>query len=103
MRLPGHKVRNILRSEEMLLGCKSKLQVEYPCTWLYKIIGMDIDEINRAIAEVVGAAECCVSYSNTSKTGKYHSVNLEITVRDEAHRTLIYTELKNHSLIKMVL
>lgn len=29
---------------------KKKLQLEYPCPWVYKIIGTDADEMRRAVA-----------------------------------------------------
>jgi putative lipoic acid-binding regulatory protein len=32
---------------------KRKVQLEYPCPWVYKIIGPDEDKMQRAVAEII--------------------------------------------------
>lgn len=82
---------------------KQKLELEYPCTWVYKLIGPDQDLLRKAIAEVVQGRECTVSLSNSSRTGKYHCLNLEITVHSEEDRAVNHQALKNHPDVTMVL
>ena len=75
----------------------------YPCQWLYKVIGSDQEQLQRAINQVVQDISCSITLSNSSKTGKYHCLNLEITVRNEEERNHIYTALKEHPDVKIVL
>lgn len=83
--------------------CQAKPDIEYPCPWLFKVIGFDRREIEKAIAETVGETEISVAASKSSGGGEYHSVNLEMEVIDEAHRDSIYTNLSAHVAIKVVL
>ncbi|MEL6821584.1 MAG: DUF493 domain-containing protein [Calditrichota bacterium] len=78
-------------------------EMEYPCKWTYKVIGMDAFEMRQAIADIVGEKEHAISVSNHSATGKYTSLNLEIVVDSEEQRTEYFTNLTQHAAIKMVL
>jgi len=77
--------------------------MEYPCRWTYKIIGSDSRETKEAIEKIVEGQDYTITPSNISKTGRYHSLNLEVLVDDEGHRTGIYDKLRNHPAVKMVL
>ncbi|TFG89962.1 MAG: DUF493 domain-containing protein [Syntrophobacterales bacterium] len=77
--------------------------LEYPCRWAYKVIGSDKGEMEKAIGEIVQGCACTITPSNTSKTGKYHCLNLEMLVDDEGHRTGVYDRLRGHPAVKMVL
>jgi putative lipoic acid-binding regulatory protein len=79
-----------------------KPDITYPCVWLYKVIGEDGTAITQAI-KAVCPVTISISHSNTSSSGKYCSLNVEIEVADEATRLAIYQNLKNHFAIKMVL
>lgn len=80
-----------------------RLILEYPCVWLYKVIGSDPDQIRAAIAEVIQGSDCIITHSNSSESGKYHCLNLEINVFSEENRNQIYLSLVNHPDIKMIL
>ena len=80
-----------------------KLQLDYPCLWTYTIIGSIHDDIRRAIAEVIGDADHSLTFSHNSKTGRYLSLNLQMTVYDETQRVGIYHSLCNQRAIKLVL
>jgi len=82
---------------------KRKVQLEYPCPWVYKIIGPDADEMKLAVAEIIGNLAYKVSPSHSSKTSKYQSLNVELSVESEAQRTTLYEALKAHRTIKLVL
>lgn len=82
---------------------KQKIEIDYPCLWLYKIIGCGEDEIKAAVREIMGEAEHSLQHSNTSRTGKYISFNLEVTVPSEEARNFFFAALREHPSIKMVL
>jgi len=82
---------------------KQKLQLDYPCPWVYKIIGPDEEALHRAVSEVVRDRTCKVSLSRTSEEGKYHCLNVELSVESEGHRQDVYEQLKCHPAVKIVL
>jgi uncharacterized protein len=82
---------------------KEKLHLEYPCLWVYKIIGADENEIKSAVAEIIRDRQCKISLSRQSNTAKYTCLNVELTVESEAQRTALYEALKAHRAIKLVL
>ena len=81
----------------------STYKLVYPCEWLYKVIGSDKEQLHQAITHVIKDSSCSITPSNSSKTGKYHCLNLEITVQNEEERNLIYEALKEHPQVKLVL
>ena len=82
---------------------KQNLQLEYPCTWVYKIIGYNKAEMQIAVAEIIRTCEYKISDSRSSETAKYHCLNVELTVGSESQRTALYEALKAHRAVKMVL
>ncbi|MCD6585083.1 MAG: DUF493 domain-containing protein [Desulfobacteraceae bacterium] len=76
--------------------------VEYPCQWSYRIIGTEEEVIRSAVKEYMKEAEFQLSASNTSRSGKYISLNLEIIVLNEDARNKIYLDLKTMPCIKMM-
>jgi uncharacterized protein len=82
---------------------KRKLQLEYPCPWVYKIIGADENEMRVAVAEIIRDRTYKISHSRDSKTDKYHCLNIELSVESESHRTTLYEALKAHQAVKIIL
>ncbi|PKN18845.1 MAG: DUF493 domain-containing protein [Deltaproteobacteria bacterium HGW-Deltaproteobacteria-6] len=82
---------------------KQKLHLDYPCLWIYKIIGTDQNEMKSAVSEIIRDRQCRISLSRQSDTARYFSLNVELTVESEAHRTDLYEALKAHRAIKLVL
>jgi putative lipoic acid-binding regulatory protein len=80
-----------------------KLETQYPCCWLYKIIGTEKDALISAVNEIFAGSEHTLTFSNSSRAGKYISFNLEVTVHSEEARNYFFTVLRQHSSIKMVL
>lgn len=80
-----------------------KLELEYPCNWCYKVVGEEHEMLKKAMREVVLEREHSITHSNTSRTGKYISLNLDLLVHNEDDRQFIYEALKAHRHIKMVL
>jgi len=84
-------------------NCTCKAQIEYPCQWLYKVIGEDRELLLQAFAEILDQQPRTISHSNSSSTGRYHCLNLEVTVQSEDERNTIYLALKKHAQVKIVL
>jgi putative lipoic acid-binding regulatory protein len=80
-----------------------KLELEYPCNWCYKVIASEKDALQQAVKDVVDEREHKLTDSNSSKTGKYVSMNLDMLVHNDDDRQFIYDALKKHQDIKMVL
>lgn len=81
----------------------SKPNVEYPCRWIYKVIGMDRERVKQAIVEVMQECPYEIRYSRSSAKGKYHSFSLEVTLYDDDQRQTIYKALMEHPAIRIVL
>ena len=82
---------------------KKKIQLAYPCPWVYKIIGPNEDEMRSAVAEIIRDHTYKVSLSHSSEKNKYHCLNVELSVENESQRTAFYEALKAHRAVKMVL
>ena len=88
---------------EILNDSNKKVELEYPCSWCYKVIASERKALEQAVRDVIDERTHTLSHSNNSKTGKYTSMNLELLVHNEDDRTFIYEALKKHQDIKMVL
>ena len=88
---------------EIINDSMQKLELSYPCSWSYKLIGHEKEAIQKAIHEVILEREHSLNHSNVSKTSKYISMNLDLLVHNEDDRNFIYEALKSHQNIKMVL
>ncbi len=79
-----------------------ELELDYPCDWEYTLIGSSEAEVRSAVAEVVGTRPHRLSFSHTSKGGKYVSLKLDLTVVDEADRKARFEELAPHANVGFV-
>ena len=82
-------------------GCKPR--IDYPCFWVYKVIGRDLEGLRCAIAEVMKGSEHTVTPSKSSKSGAYHCLNVEMTIESEPVRLGLYERLCRHPAIIMVM
>lgn len=88
----------------MIIGPGSpRPEINYPCEWGYKVIGIDVEKILFAIKEASLGLDYSVTPSNVSSGGKYVSFNFLIVVPNEVVRDLIYEKLQKNSDIKIVL
>ena len=88
---------------EIINDRKDKLELTYPCSWSYKLIGHEKEALEKAIHDVIVEREHNLTHSNNSKTGKYVSMNLDLVIHNEDERNFIYEALKQHQNVKMVL
>jgi len=80
-----------------------KPQIDYPCSWQYKIIGESATIITQLVADVVQEEEYSLSRSNVSSGGRYVSMNLEMTIESEERRLELYRLLAEDPTVKVVL
>jgi len=82
---------------------EQKLELEYPCNWRYKVVGEEREKLENAIREVILERQHAIAHSNTSRNGKYVSLNLDLLVHNDDDRQFIYEALKAHQNVRMVL
>jgi uncharacterized protein len=80
-----------------------RIQIEYPCEWVYKILGVDADRMKIAVSSIVQLKASVIEKSRESKGGKYVSLNVKLIVHSEIERKEIFGLLGQKSDIKMVL
>lgn len=78
-------------------------QIEYPTEWEYKLIGQDVDNLLKAVEEVLPGLEYQVKFSNVSRNEKYYSMNILVTVTSEVLRDIIFEKFSNHPEVKFVI
>jgi len=64
---------------------------------------MDFNSLQKAVSQVLADREYISEQSNMSSKGSYVSVRVEIVVENEDIRNSIFSDLKGHDDIKMVL
>ncbi len=80
-----------------------KPEFAYPCLWVYKVIGRDMELLQSAVAEVLSGRTYSARPSRSSKGGAYHCLNVEMTVGNEPDRLGFYENLRRHPAVIMVL
>ena len=80
-----------------------KPNIEYPCTWWFKVIGSDREGIPQHIASMLESVDFDLSESRQSRSGKYSSFNLSVYVKDEQERNAIFQDLKKVPTVKFIL
>ena len=82
-------------------NCKPR--IDYPCRWVYKLIGRDMKLLRNAVEEVLSDRSCSAVPSRSSKGGAYHCLNVEMTVQSEPDRLDFYERLRQHPAVIMIL
>lgn len=82
---------------------KEKLELDYPCNWVYKLVVLETISVKTTVKEVVLDREHSIKESKVSKKGKFKSYTLELLVHNEDDRKELYRILGEHENIKMVL
>ena len=78
-------------------------EIIYPTKWEYKIIGSNVNEMVKAVENIVSDLKYDLTPSNISKKGKYFSLNVIVLVPSEIIRDKIFQELTKHPAIKFVI
>ncbi len=85
------------------MATQKKPEITYPCSWQYKLIAHDQLAIEQAVNAIIAELKHSLSSSKQSSSGKYISMNLELTVTSERHRDSIFSQFRDHVDIKFVL
>ncbi len=80
-----------------------KLELEYPCSWKYKIVLLESTDVKYISKDIFGQREHGIKESNISKKGKFKSYTIELIVHNDDDRKELYKLLGEHKEIKMVL
>lgn len=78
-------------------------EIEYPCNWVYKVIGEDCSLLKDIIISSCSPLPVTITHSHSSSKGKYHSLNAEVEVPNEEFRLKIYETLKSSPAVKIIL
>jgi putative lipoic acid-binding regulatory protein len=92
-----------IRGKLYTVGVVSELELTYPREWGYRIIGSHEKLIRQLVAEVMGDLPHTLAHSRGSSKGKYVAMALSVEVRNEEHRDSIFSVLKAHEAVKLVL
>ena len=76
-------------------------EINYPCTWEFRVIGSDRALLLTKISQIVGNRSHTLEDGNHK--GSWLSLSLQLTVHDEAERNALYVSLKDLPGVKMVL
>ncbi len=80
-----------------------KLELEYPCSWKYKIVLLESTNIKSISKDIFCQREHSIKESKVSKKGKFKSYTIELIVHNDDDRKELYKLLGEHKEIKMVL
>jgi len=80
-----------------------KLELKYPTSWSYKLIVKSHDELLLALEQILGRREYKLNRSNSSKSGKFSSFNLELLVHSDEDRVALFEQLRGEKSIKYLL
>jgi putative lipoic acid-binding regulatory protein len=93
----------ILDRQNPLQQSPERPEIEYPCTWSYRVIGVDCSLLKDVIVAACFPLPVQINHSHTSSKGKYHSLNAVLEVPSEEVRLKIYKTLQCSPAIKIIL
>lgn len=80
----------------------SKLKVDYPSNWEYKVITESKNKIEDILFDTVNRKYKIVKQNN-SKSGKYTSYTITMDVESKEDKDAILTRIYEHAKVYMVL
>ena len=78
------------------------LELNYPCSWPYKLVVLETTVIKTVVTEVISQREHTIKKSKKSSKGKFVSYTLELIVHNEDDRKMLYEMLGAHIDVKMI-
>ena len=82
---------------------KHKLELNYPCSWKYKIVTLETINVKYISKDIFGERSHSLKESNVSSKGKFKSYTIELIVHNDDDREELHRLLGDHKDIKMVL
>jgi len=87
----------------LTIALMEKLEITYPTTWSYKLIGSDKDVMMHSIQSQMEDYEYTLIESNQSRTGKFTSLKITAKVASEEERVQIFEILKHIPTVRIIL
>ncbi len=81
----------------------AKPDIEYPCEWGYKIIGTDKIALQTTIFEIMEERDYSTKEGNSSRNGKFHTLNMRCVVSSQSDRDAIFKAFSDNENVKMVI
>ena len=78
-----------------------KSEIDYPCQWSYRTIGLDVTVMKASVKQLMG--DRVYTYNEKNRKGKFISMELSLTVQTEDEREAVFSGLKDAAVFKMVL
>ncbi len=78
-------------------------EISYPSSWTSRVICTDEEALRTAVTTIVGSAVHTLTRIGDSASGRYHRLELVVSVRDEAHRNEIFVALGRLPTVRFVL
>ena len=69
---------------------EEKPEIEYPCDWEYKVIGLSEAAVRQAAVDAFAQRDYNIEFSHVSSTGKYHSYSITCSVQNEDDRNTLF-------------
>jgi len=83
--------------------CQRKPDINYPCSWEYKVIGTDQEKLEEIIIAACAPLLPTIVLSNVSSSGRYFSLEATLEVDSEETRLTIFERIRNNPEVKMVI
>jgi len=80
-----------------------KPKIKYPCNWGYRIVGECRKQLEEIVAQVISDRNFRITSAKKSRTGKYISLEVKTEVSGESDRNKIFSGLRQHPDVKIVL
>lgn len=81
----------------------TKPNIDYPCMWGYRVIGLTKEVVLNAISNVLGDEVIVSPNEHFSSSHKYVAINCQIRVESNEERMKYFDSLVNQSGIIMVI
>jgi putative lipoic acid-binding regulatory protein len=78
-------------------------EIEYPVAWTYRIICLEEQAVRVGVSGLLGDLQHTLVEVRISSAGRYRSLQLDVEVRDEAHRNEVFRALTGMPGVKMVI
>ena len=79
-----------------------KLELEYPCSWCYKIVVKSEHNGNKVAKDILDIREHKVTKSKVSSGGKFKSYSVDLLVHSDDDRKELHKQFGDHNHVKMV-
>lgn len=85
-----------------MMNKTNKAEITYPTLWEYLIVTSNADSLKAAIEERFQMLDYKLTFSKSSKEGKYQSFTLSLQVISQKERDEIFEILSNIQDVKIV-